>query len=51
VKRGTIAIAFVAIVMVVVAVARGSPLRVTVWPVNTFVVEVPAESVSVTGSA
>ena len=50
-KRGTIAIAFVAIVMVVVAVARGSPLRVTVWPVNTFVVEVPAESVSVTEAA
>ncbi|MHB1584576.1 MAG: hypothetical protein ACYC0E_12585 [Acidimicrobiales bacterium] len=32
----------------VVAAAEGPPLSDTVWPVNTWVVEVPAESVSVT---
>ena len=30
------------------AVAWAPPLRLTVWPVNTWVVEVPAASVSVT---
>jgi hypothetical protein len=31
-----------------VAVALGPPFRIMVWPVNTLVVEVPPELVSVT---
>jgi hypothetical protein len=43
VNRGTTGICTVA-----VAMALGSPCLLVVWPVKTLVVEVPAESVSVT---
>ena len=37
----------VGMVMVAVATARGPPLRLMVWPVNTWLVEVPPELVAV----